>query len=148
MTQTISAIKRTSILSLNETNQFVKEIDLACIEVDFKKLKDTFIKAKLLNHLETNDFLMQGERSFKRFNNPAEGIELLEAKDRATKCSGCTLGKTVRAYDIRYRKQESIISVEYNSSFAVNLEIIDGELVEFGWCNFFLNKEEYKEIFG
>lgn len=148
MTQTISTANKTPILSILETFEFTKNLDLALRTVDIKKLKETFAEASLLNHPETKDFLEQGENMFKGFNNLAEEIELLEVKDRTTKCSGCTLGKTVRAYDIRYIKQESIISVEYTSSFAVNLEITNGELYDFSWCNFYLNKDEYIEIFG
>lgn len=138
----------TPILSLLDTFEFTKDLDLALRAVDFKKLKDVFVKANLLNHPETDDFLLQGERTFKKFKNPEEKITLLSVEDRNTKCSACSLGKTVRAYDIQFRKQESVIFVEYTSSFALNLEIINGELYDFSWCNFYLNKEEMKELTG
>ena len=146
MTQTISTENRIPILGILDTFEFTKNLDSALRTVDIKKLKETFAEASLLNHPETKDFLEQGVNTFKTFNNPEVSIKLLSVEDRNTKCSGCTLGKTVRAYDIRYRKQESVISVEYMASFAVNLEIINGELYDFSWCNFYLSKEEMKEL--
>lgn len=148
MEQVTSLKKGTPILSILQTFEFTKDLDSALRTIDIKKLKETFAEASLVNHPETKDFLEQGVNTFKRFNNPEEGITLLNVEDRNTKCSACSLGKTVRAYDIQYRKQESFILVEYNSSFAVNLEIINGELYDFSWCNFFLNKEEYGETYG
>jgi hypothetical protein len=138
----------TSILSAQDTFEFTKNLDIALRTVDIKKLKEAFEKSSLLSHPETKDFLSQGTATFKRFNNLEEKIELLNVEDRNTKCSGCNLGKTVKAYDVKYKKQESVISVVYTSSFAVNLEITNGGLYDFAWCNFYLNKEEYKEIYG
>jgi hypothetical protein len=148
MEQVTSLKKGIPILSILQTFEFTKKLDSALRTVDIKKLKETFAEASLLNHPETKDFIEQGVNTFKTFNNPEEGITLLNVQDRNTKCSACSLGKTVRAYDIRYRKQESVISVEYNSGFAVNLEIINGELYDFSWCNFYLSKEEMKELTG
>ena len=33
-------------------------------------------------------------------------------------------------------------SIAYNREFAINLEIQDEMLMDFGWCNAFLKKEE------
>jgi transcription elongation GreA/GreB family factor len=136
----------TSILSAQDTFEFTKNLDVALRTVDIKKLKEAFEKSSLLSHPETKDFLSQGTATFKRFNNLEERIELLNVEDRSTRCSACNLGKTVRAYDIQYRKQESTIFVEYKSSYAVNLEIVNSELYDFSWCNFYLNKQEMKEL--
>lgn len=136
-----------SILSVLDTFEFTKNLDVALRNVDIKKLKETFEKSGILNHPETKDFLLQGIATFKRFNNQEERIEMLNVEDRNTKCSACSLGKTVRAYDVKYKKH-GFISVVYLSSFAINLELINGELYDFGWCNFYLNKSEMAELIG
>lgn len=137
----------TPILSAGDTLEFTKKLDIALRSADIKKLNETFEKSSLLNHPETRNFLSQGTDTFKRFNNLEEKIELLSVKDRNTKCSACSLGKTVQAYDVKYKKQ-GFISVVYSSSFAINLELINGELYDFGWCNFYLNKSEMVELTG
>ena len=85
------------------------------------------------------------ELLFKKNNNLEEGCELINVETRYTICSACYLGKAVRAYDVKYKKQ-GFVSVIYSSSFAINLDIIDGELHSYSWCNFFLTKEEMVEI--
>lgn len=147
MLKTIYSNTNTPILSALDTFEFTKNLDVALRTVDIKKLIETFEKSNLLNHPETRDFLSQGTDTFKRFNNLEEKIELLNVEDRNTKCSACSLGKSVRAYDVKYKKQ-GFISVVYSSSFAINLELINGELYDFAWCNFYLNKSEMAELTG
>jgi hypothetical protein len=134
------------ILSILDTFEFIRDLDFALVNCDTKKLYETFKKANLLNHYETKDFLAMGNYIFNKYNNSVENIELINVQDRISKCIACSFGKTVKAYDARYKKKESSISVIYTSSFAINLEINNGELVDFGWCNAFLNKKEINEL--
>lgn len=147
MKENIYCKTKPPILSVLDTFEFTKSLDVALRTVDIKKLKETFEKSNLLNHPETRDFLLQGTDIFKRFNNLEEKIELLNVEDRNTKCSACSLGKSVRAYDVKYKKQ-GFISVVYLSSFAINLGLINGELYDFAWCNFYLNKSEMSKLTG
>lgn len=147
MRETIYIKPITPILSVLDTFEFTKNLDVALRTVDIEKLKETFEKSKLLNHPETKDFLSQGTAILKRFNNQEERIEMLNVEDRNTRCSACSFGKTVRAYDVKYKKH-GFISVVYESSFAINLELINEKLYNFSWCNFFLNKEELSELTG
>ncbi|MFH6947320.1 hypothetical protein ACHRV6_02410 [Flavobacterium sp. FlaQc-51] len=145
MKETLYSKISTPILSVVDTFEFTKNLDVALRSVDIKKLKETFEKSSLLNHPEVEDFLLQGSITFKRFNNLDEKIELLSVEDINTKCSACSLGKTVRAYHVKYKKQ-GVFSVVYSSSFAINLDLINGELYDFAWCNFYLNKEEMSQF--
>lgn len=134
------------LLSIQDTFEFTKNLDLALRSVDIQKLKDAFIKGNLLSHIEAKDFLLQGDNTFKKYHNPEEGVQLISVADRNTKCSACTFGKTVRAYDVKFKKKESFIYIIYTSSFAINLKIINGELYDYAWCNFFLNKKEMEDF--
>lgn len=145
MIETVYSKTNTPILSAQNTFEFTKKLDAALRTADIKKLKETFEKSNLLNHPETRDFLSQGADIFKMVNNLEEKIELLNVEDRNTKCSACSLGKVVRAYDVKYKKH-GFISVVYSLSFGINLELINGELYDFAWCNFYLNKSEIAEL--
>jgi hypothetical protein len=145
MKVTISPNTSAPILSVLDTFEFIKKIEVALTTVDIEELQEAFEKASLLNHPETRDFLLQGTAIFKKINNLEEGYELIKVETRNTKCSACYLGKAVKAYDVKYKKQ-GFISVVYSSSFAINLNLINGELYDFAWCNFFLNKEEITEL--
>lgn len=146
MIQIISTEKRIPILSLNETNEFIQEIDFACIEANFDKLKNTLIKFNIINHPEAEDFLSQGQEMLKKFNNPDESITVASVSKRKSKCIACSFGKTVTVYDISYKKQNFLFSISYISSFATNLDIKNGLLIDFAWCNAYLSKNEMKEL--
>ena len=57
---TISPNTSASILSVLDTFEFIKKIEVALTTVDIEELKGAFEKASLLSHTETSDFLLQG----------------------------------------------------------------------------------------
>lgn len=143
-----SEIKK-SLLNVSDTNAFAKDLDVSCRSIDFEKLKKTFYKFNLQNHPDTKDFLLQGKDIFGLFNNIDKGFEVVQVDTHATRCIACEFGKAVSAYTVNYKKLKDTVlpgRIIYINSFAINLDIKNGYLYEFAWCNQFLNKDEMKEL--
>ncbi|RTY89645.1 hypothetical protein [Flavobacterium sp. GT3R68] len=149
MQQIIPSKIKAPLLPAIKTSEFVNELVAVCKQVDFKKLKNTFNKFKLQNHPDFIDFINQGEHNFGLFNNIDKGFEVVSTETHESKCSFCSLGKTVIGFNVNYKKNKDSrlpSRIIYANSFAVNLEIKNGYLYEFGWCNSFLSKEQMKQL--
>ncbi|WP_035645959.1 hypothetical protein [Flavobacterium sp. ASV13] len=146
MRKIITTKSKESILSIEDTLAFIECLDLALRNTSTEMLKEIFEKFDLIDHFESGDFLSMSRFVFKRYNNHEEKIQVVKVEHRNTYCVACSFGKKVKAYDIEYKKEDSNISIVYNSSFAINLEIFEGELINYSWCNAFLSKEEMKNI--
>lgn len=146
MEVTTNPEKNSPILSIMDTIEFMKRFDLAVKKLDLKILHKAFKDFRLDYHPETNDFLTTSKIIFAKYNNPKKNIHLIDVQKRDSKCIACSFGKKVIAYDVKFKKIESNYSVVYSSSFAINLDINLGELIDFVWCNTFLNKSEMNEL--
>lgn len=146
MKETITTKSEVAILSIKDTSRFIEYLDLALKSANSIMLKLVFEKFSLISHPETKDFLALGKFIFKKYDNYDENIQIIKVEARSTYCVACSFGKTVKAYDVEYIKEDSNIFVVYNSSFAVNLDIFRGELIEFSWCNAFLSEVEVENL--
>ena len=86
----------------------------------------------------TKDFLNQGKEIFTKYNNP--NIKVITITSHQTKCVACTFGRTVKGYQIQYEKLENGLTLIMSFTFAINLDIKENRLIDFGFCNAFLNQ--------
>jgi hypothetical protein len=64
-----------------------------------------------------------------------------------TKCIVCVFGKKVNGYRIFYSVPGSGGSrTYYKREFAVNFQLKDEKLTDFGWCNAFLNQQDLEDL--
>ena len=121
------------------------------LKTDFMGLIEVINKFQLKNYKQEdyNDFItVAKEEHHFWFENPLE-IKIKSVETFESKCIACSFGKTVKAYNLTFlkMKDENLLSrLFYQRSFAFNFEIINSELVDFGWCHAFLEKKEMVEI--
>jgi len=145
-----SAIKE-GMLTAQETLLFIREVEEKCMKVDFIGLIEILNKYPLknINQEDYNDFISQASKEHQFWHENAMEIKIYSVQSFESKCIACSFGKTVKAFSVEFRKMNDIKlpgRIVYQKSFALNFEINNNELIDFGWCNAFLEQEEMKEI--
>jgi hypothetical protein len=135
------------MLNAENTKLFLKDIDEVCKNLDFLSLLKTFEKYpfKNINLDEYSVFIEQAKYEINFWYDDPLDIKIKSVEEYDSKCIFCSIGKTVKAYNIKYlkMKDESLPGrIVYKKSFAINFEIIDNELIDFSWCNKFLDINE------
>lgn len=149
-TKSQSAIKE-GMLTAQETQLFISEMEEMCRKADFIGLIEILHKypLKKVNQEEYKDFITQAKREHQFWHeNPME-IKIISVESFESKCIACSFGKTVKAFSVEFRKMNDTKlpgRIVYQKSFALNFEIKDNELIDLGWCNAFLEKEEMNDI--
>lgn len=145
-----SAIKK-GMLTAKETQLFTREMVVKCMKVDFIGLIETLNKYPLknVNHEDYKDFISQAKIEHHFWHkNPLE-LKINAVQPFESRCIACSYGKVVKAFSVVFRKMKDNTlpgRIVYQKSFALNFEIKNNELIDFGWCNVFLEHEEMKEI--
>lgn len=139
------------MLTAQETQLFIKEIEEKCLKVDFIGLIETLNKYPLknVNQEDYKDFITQAKIEHIFWYKNSLGITINSVQSFESKCIACSFGKTVKAFNVEYRKMNDTKlpgRIVYQKSFALNFEIKNNVLIDFGWCNAFLEQEEMKEI--
>ena len=142
----VTSKKSKPLLNELQTKEFISEMDLICKNVDFKKLLLLIANYSIIKTTDVIDFINQGKEMFEGINNPLKGIELISTETLESKCLFCSIGKTVKVYSVKFSKQEENFKIIYSNNFAINIEIEDKMLVDFGWCNAFLDKSEMEQL--
>lgn len=137
------------VLSKVQTGEFIKAIHQALMKVDFKKFIDI---CKAFDLYDTKGFQINLE-TIKAIKN---GMELEEnhgkirsVETRKSRCAACYLGKVINVYRVKYDRKingPNSGAVIYRTEFGFMLEIRDEQLIDFGFCNSFLNAEEYAQV--
>jgi hypothetical protein len=145
-----SVIKE-GMLTAQETLLFIKEVEEKCIKVNFKGLIEILYKypLKSVNQEEYKDFISQAKKEHQFWHENAMEIKINSVQSFESKCIACSFGKTVKAFSVEFRKMNDTKlpgRIVYQKSFALNFEIKNNELIDFGWCNAFLEQKEMKEI--
>lgn len=143
MLQDIST--KAPLLTVSQTNEFIKDIDEVCKLADLIKLKEVLSKYNLKDK-DAEDIVIRARYVFSLFNNKEQRIRVLNSVSRFTKCVFCEFGKTVKAYDVEYEQQVGEIAVIYTGSFAIFFEIENEILKQYGFCNGYLSKNEMEEL--
>lgn len=145
-----SAIKE-GLLTAQETQLFIKEIEEKCMKVDFIGLIEILNKYPLknVNQEDYKDFVTQAKMEHHFWHENAVEIKIYSVQSFESKCIACSFGKTVKAFSVEFRKMNDTKlpgRIVYQKSFALNFEIKNNELIDFGWCNAFLEKKEMIEL--
>jgi hypothetical protein len=146
-TKVQSAIKE-GMLTVQETRLFIREVEEKCMKVDFIGLIEILNKYPLknVNQEDYKDFISQAiiENHFWH-KNPLE-VKINTVHPFESKCIACSFGKTVKAFSVNFLKLKDDKlpgRIVYKKSFAINFEIKDNEIIDFGWCNAFLEQEDF-----
>jgi hypothetical protein len=145
-----SAIKE-GMLTAQETRLFIREVEEKCMKVDFIGLIEILNKYPLknVNQEDYKDFIAQAKVEHHFWHkNPLE-VKINAVQPFESRCIACSFGKTVKAFSVNFLKMKDNKlpgRLVYVKSFALNFEIINNALIDFGWCNAFLENEEMEEI--
>ena len=137
----------TPILSEADTLKFIKQIDLACKLLDPEFLTEVVQKFQLENLEDSPEFLENAREKFLLWRKNEKVLQVNKVEEFHTRCIVCVYGKKVNGYRIHY----SIPGPEggrihYVREIAVNFEIHNEQLTDFGWCNAFLNQQELEDL--
>lgn len=133
------------ILTAHDTLKFLKQTDLSFRLLDAGFLSEVLENFQLHQLPEGPDFLEEAWQhlGFWETGNP---VRIEEVTSFDSRCIACSFGKTVRAYEVNYSQallaEKNSPRVHYTRSFAVNYLLDKGLLVDFAWCNGFLEKED------
>ena len=149
-TKVQSAIKE-GMLTAEETRFFITEVEEKCMKVDFIGLIEILNKYPLKNvNLEDyKDFITQAKMEHHFWHKNRLEVKINAVHPFELRCIACSFGKTVKAFSVQFLKlKDDRLSgrIVYKKSFAINFEIKDNEIIDFGWCNAFLEHDEMKEI--
>lgn len=139
-------VKNSPLLPVVHTQVFAIEIKNACRGLDVHRIRQILVDYGLIDLPDTPDFLYQAIGIFKDFE---EKSNVREVKTHDSKCIACSFGKTVKVFEVTYVKpddQGSPFRLQYTKSFAINLDIVEGRLMDFGWCNAFLSRQEMEKL--
>lgn len=139
------------MLNADNTKLFLKDMEEICKKADFKNLVKIFQKYPFKN-LKLDDysvFMEQAKIEQDYWQNNSSEVKIKSVDEYDSKCIACSFGKTVKGYSIKYLKMKDERlpgRIIYEKRFALNFEVKDHELIDFAWCNKFLDKEEMKEL--
>jgi hypothetical protein len=145
------SVKETPLLDKINTLTFLKDIETICNKVDFISLSAILQKYPFqnINTSEYDEFIEQAKREHDYWHNNPSEVKIKAVTKFDSKCIACSYGKTVKAYRVEYVKLNDDRlpgRIVYNKNFALNFEIKDNKLIDFGWCNKFLDREEMKML--
>jgi hypothetical protein len=104
-----SVIKE-GLLTVQETQLFINEIEEKCLKVDFIGLIEILNKYPLknFNQEDYNDFISQVLKEHQFWHENAMEIKINSVQSFESKCIACSFGKTVKAFSIEFRKMNDI----------------------------------------
>lgn len=147
--QAVIAKPNTPLLNVELTKAFVNEILYACRKVDSIPVLKVIHKFNLQNHKEIEEFNKGAYRILDFWKNKQQKIIITKITRHDSKCIACAYGKTVKVFSMIYHQYSHGSdgpSIIYNKEFAINLDIQNDMLMDFAWCNAFLDKEEVEEL--
>lgn len=137
----------TPILSKEETKKFINQIDLACRLLDAEVLRWVVEKFNLAGLEDSPEFLADAIEKLEFWKHQKRPVKIKQVGSFETKCIACVFGKSVKGYLVSYSEEmEEGFKVHYERQFAINFQLVEGRLTDFGWCNAFLEVEEIKEL--
>jgi hypothetical protein len=147
----IQTQQKTPLLDQRNTQLFIKDMEAICEKVDFISFIEIVQKYPFYNldKEEFNSFIEQAKEEHGYWHNNPLDIKINLVEEFDSKCIACSFGKTVKGFRVEYLKLNDLRlpgRIVYEKNFALNFELKDNELIDFGWCNAFLEKEEMKEI--
>jgi hypothetical protein len=135
------------ILSKQETLKFINQIDLAIRLLDAQVLKWVVEKFGLHKLEDSLEFLEDAEDKLEFWKKKESSVQIKMVDSFETKCIACVFGKKVNGYLVSYYEEKPYgFKVHYERQFAINFQLKEGQLTDFGWCHAFLYKEEVDQV--
>jgi hypothetical protein len=145
------SVMKEGMLTAQETRLFIREVEEKCMKVDFIGLIEILSKYPLknVNQEDYKDFISQAKVEHHFWHkNPLE-VKINAVQPFESRCIACSFGKTVKAFSVNFLKMKDNKlpgRLVYVKSFALNFELKNNELIDFGWCNAFLGEKEIIEL--
>ena len=133
------------LLNQEQTALFVRALDLACLSLNPYAFVLLFKQFPLDGFDNTESFISQAFDILSFGTSHPLGVKVRNITPFETRCVACIFGKKVFAYKVSYLRHddsETQVKIIYERSFAMSVVIEQGKLMDFGWCNFFLNEKE------
>jgi hypothetical protein len=139
----------TPLLSQEQTALFIAALKNACQSLNANAVADLFEQFSIQGFKDKDSFIEDAFEMLAFDAKHPEGIEVKSVTPFTSRCSACSLGKSVSAYRVIYLKHNDTIlpgQFLYERTFAISVTLEDKQLMDVGWCNFFLNQKEIQEI--
>ena len=135
--------------SIKMTEEFLKDLELACKTMELKLFTKLFTKYDLSFVEDYKEVLEMITSKMSGWNRPQLGTELLNVTQFDSKCLFCEFGKKVKVYKWTYQHKKN--SIPQNSRiFACQIAFYFGfdekQLTEFGVCNGYLDKSDMEKL--
>lgn len=127
------------------TKAFLNDLQTACKTMEVDLFTTIFTKYDLSFVEDYEEVLDMIKSIMGSWNKPEQGTELIEIVKFDSKCLFCEFGKTVKVYKWTYQHKQAIIPmnrVVYESQIAFFFDFEDNQLIEFGVCNGYLDKND------
>ncbi len=127
------------------TKAFLKDLKMACKTMELDLFTKLFTKYDLSFVEDYEAVLEMIKNSMASWNRPHIGTELLKVTPFDSKCLFCEFGKNVKVYKWTYQHKQAPIpmnGVVYAKQIAFIFDFEDNQLIEFGVCNGYLDKED------
>ncbi len=141
----------TPLLSEKQTALFLESLTKACVDLNPNALETLFELFPIQGFEDKDSFLEEAYNILSFGPDHPAGIEVRSVTPFQSRCSACILGKIVSAYRVNYIQHNDDplpggMHIIYQRSFALYVNLYDNRLIDFGWCNFFLNEKEIQEL--
>ena len=127
------------------TTAFLKDHAIACKTMKLDVFTNLYIKYDLSFVEEFDEVLDMIKSIMRSWNKPEQGTEIIEIVQFDSKCIFCEFGKTINVYKWTYQHKQASIPTNrfvYSSQIAFFFDIKDNQLIEYGVCNGYLDKED------
>ena len=135
--------------TIKKTEDFLKDLEIACKTMEVDLFVKLFIKYDLYYNEEYQEVLSLIKHIASDWNKPELGTELIDVSKFDSKCIFCNIGKKVSGYKWTYFHKLDTIPLNriiYASQIAFFFEFENNQLIEFGVCNGYLDKEEIEQL--
>ena len=131
------------LLNKLQTEEFLYRIDLAIKSFDLVEIIKVIFDFKLTTAPDIRDFLDQA----KIVTNISDKYDYIvkSVTPFQTKCILCSFNKTVNGYEIQSAVKDCQ-NIRFTTRIALYFDITGGELLDFGFCNGFLSREEVSQL--
>lgn len=140
---------KTPLLDRDQTKAFSNDLIEACQKVDLIPIMKVLHKYNLQHHKDNEVFIAGAHRILDYWKQNKDQIQITEVTLHESKCIACSFGKTVKVFHVIFNQlinETAGLRIIYSREFAINLDIQEGLLMDFGWCNAFLDKKELAEL--
>jgi hypothetical protein len=135
--------KKIVLLNSEQTEKFLQRIDLAIHSFDFIEIYKVVLDFNFPITQDIRDFLDQAKIVTKvsdKYDTIVKSVTPFQ-----TKCIACSFGKTVNGYEV-VSVVKDLENLRFINKTALYFDIAGGELLDFGFCNGFLSREEVSEL--